>query len=204
MLKGIQISHAYENQFILDGIDIEVEPNTTHCLMGPSGSGKSTLLKILSGLIKPTKGFVDTDQKRGYVAQDYQLFPHMTVLKNICYAPLTLKVDKKASIELKAQELLKQLGLTSHQDKLPHQLSGGQKQRVAIARCLMLSPKVLLMDEPTSALDPASIQQLTQLIEIIQQQKIAVIIATHDRQFAKSVGTHLWSVKNRMLTCSPT
>lgn len=194
MLKCQNISHQYQDRIVLDNVHLEINPGSVHGLLGPSGGGKSTLLKIIAGLLKPDSGQILSDEKLGYVAQDYQLFPHMTVLDNICYAPKRLKTNPISQIKVKALKLLAQLGLKSHEEKYPHHLSGGQKQRVAIARSLMMEPSILLMDEPTSALDSRSIEGVIDVLKTIQKSKIAMVIATHDKAFARAIATQVWLV----------
>ena len=175
---------------VLDHIDLEIDPQSTVGLAGPSGSGKSTLLRIIPGLEKPSSGRMICDVQTGFVFQDFQLFPHMTVWENVTYAPKRHLLPLYAE---KASSLLEALGLGSKTKVYPHQLSGGQKQRVALARSLMLSPAFLLCDEPTSGLDTQTIGEVVTLLKIVKERGLGMLVASHDLDFlAQICGRILW------------
>lgn len=187
---------------VLKGIDYHVEPGTCVVVIGPSGSGKSTFLRCLNRLEKPTKGNVIIDgvdiidsktdinqirQKIGMVFQQFNLFPHKTVLENITLAPIKLKgMDKDAAKKL-AMDLLNRVGVGDKAENYPGQLSGGQKQRVAIARSLAMSPEAILFDEPTSALDPEMVGEVLDVMKKLAKEGMTMIVVTHEMGFAKEV-----------------
>ncbi len=187
---------------VLKGIDYHVEPGTCVVVIGPSGSGKSTFLRCLNRLEKPTKGSVIIDgvdiidsktdinqirQKIGMVFQQFNLFPHKTVLENITLAPIKLKgMDKDAAKKL-AMDLLNRVGVGDKAENYPGQLSGGQKQRVAIARSLAMSPEAILFDEPTSALDPEMVGEVLDVMKKLAKEGMTMVVVTHEMGFAKEV-----------------
>lgn len=187
---------------VLKGIDYHVEPGTCVVVIGPSGSGKSTFLRCLNRLEKPTKGNVIIDgvdiidsktdinqirQKIGMVFQQFNLFPHKTVLENITLAPIKLKgMDKDAAKKL-AMDLLNRVGVGDKAENYPGQLSGGQKQRVAIARSLAMSPEAILFDEPTSALDPEMVGEVLDVMKKLAKEGMTMVVVTHEMGFAKEV-----------------
>lgn len=200
MITFKSVSKHYQNTAVLSDIDLTIGNEKITCLLGPSGSGKSTLLKMIAGLEKPTAGSVSTEGRASMVLQDYQLFPHMSVLKNLTYVPTTiLKQEKKATNE-KAQALLNQLGLADKVDAKPHHLSGGQKQRAAIARTLMTNPNILVLDEPTAALDPKTVDELAELILAISAEPIMIVLATHDLAFADKLAAQIVQVDQGKIT----
>ena len=186
----------------LDGVTAGIKKGEVVVIIGPSGSGKSTYLRSLNLLELPTSGkivFEGTDitdpktninlhrQKMGMVFQQFNLFPHMTVLKNLTIAPIKLlKMDKAASEE-KAMTLLKRVGLADRSEAYPSQLSGGQKQRVAIVRALMMSPDVMLFDEPTSALDPEMVGEVLDVMKELAKEGMTMVVVTHEMGFAREV-----------------
>ena len=186
----------------LDGVTAGIKKGEVVVIIGPSGSGKSTYLRSLNLLELPTSGkivFEGTDitdpktninlhrQKMGMVFQQFNLFPHMTVLKNLTIAPIKLlKMDKAASEE-KAMTLLKRVGLDDRSEAYPSQLSGGQKQRVAIVRALMMSPDVMLFDEPTSALDPEMVGEVLDVMKELAKEGMTMVVVTHEMGFAREV-----------------
>ncbi len=187
---------------VLNGIDLEVEEGEVVCLIGPSGSGKSTFLRCLNRLEESTSGdiFVDgyeiSDKKTninavreniGMVFQQFNLFAHMNVLKNIMFAPVELKKMTKQEAEKKAMELLRRVGLEDKAHSYPQQLSGGQKQRVAIARALAMNPDIMLFDEPTSALDPEMVGEVLQVMKELAAEGMTMIVVTHEMGFARDV-----------------
>ncbi len=192
----------YGSLKVLNGIDMTVSEGEVVCIIGPSGSGKSTLLRCLNRLETSNEGqiFVDgyeiTDKKLninkvreniGMVFQNFNLFSHLTVKKNIMLAPVDLGKMKKDEAEKKAHELLDRVGLSDKADYYPHQLSGGQQQRVAIARALAMNPDVMLFDEPTSALDPEMVGEVLQVMKELASAGMTMIVVTHEMGFARDV-----------------
>ncbi|MBQ8894749.1 MAG: amino acid ABC transporter ATP-binding protein [Clostridia bacterium] len=198
----------YKNGAIkaLDGVDIEIARGEVVVVIGPSGSGKSTLLRSLNLLETPTAGTVTVDgvningkkvninlhrQKMGMVFQHFNLFPHMTILRNMTLAPMKLKKVPKAEAEAKALELLERVGLGDRAGAYPSQLSGGQKQRVAIVRALCMDPDVLLFDEPTSALDPEMVGEVLDVMKQLAKEGMTMVVVTHEMGFAREVGSRV-------------
>lgn len=190
----------------LDGIDCEIKKGEVVVIIGPSGSGKSTLLRSLNLLEIPTSGqifFEGTDitakkvninthrQKMGMVFQHFNLFPNMTVLKNMTIAPVQLLGTPKEEAKNKALELLERVGLKDRADAYPSQLSGGQKQRVAIVRALCMSPDVMLFDEPTSALDPEMVGEVLDVMKELAAEGMTMVVVTHEMGFAREVGSRV-------------
>ncbi|MBS0290042.1 MAG: amino acid ABC transporter ATP-binding protein [Proteobacteria bacterium] len=181
MLKIHKMSKYYGQSKILNEIQFEIPANSIIGLAGPSGSGKSTLLRCIQKLEPVDAGNIEFTGMSGFMFQDFQLFPHMTVLENLIYAP---KLNfKEKSHEKEALQLLNQLGLKDKAMHYPLKLSGGQKQRVALARCLMMKPQILLCDEPTSGLDVVTIEEVVQLLKTIHAMGVMMIIASHDLYF---------------------
>ncbi len=190
----------------LDGVDIDIEKGEVVVIIGPSGSGKSTLLRSLNLLEIPTEGSIVfegdelTDrkmdlnkhrQKMGMVFQHFNLWPNMTILKNLTIAPIKLLKISKSDAEKKALALLEKVGLADRADAYPSQLSGGQKQRVAIVRALCMEPEVMLFDEPTSALDPEMVGEVLQVMKDLAAEGMTMITVTHEMGFAKEVATRV-------------
>ncbi len=186
----------------LDGVDLEVKKGEVIVIIGPSGCGKSTFLRSLNLLEVPTEGEIFLEgvniadpkndinlhrQKMGMVFQQFNLFPHMTVLKNMCIAPMKLKKMSKADAEAQAMELLKVVGLEDRANAYPSQLSGGQKQRIAIVRALCMKPDVMLFDEPTSALDPEMVGEVLDVMKKLAEEGMTMLVVTHEMGFAKEV-----------------
>lgn len=183
-------SKLFGEKMIFNQIDFLAKRGEIHGIVGPSGSGKTTFLRCLCGLETFDSGTMsvngnqsETAQRIGLVFQDFQLFPHLTVIENLMLVPVKKKQMTREQAAVKAQEWLEMLGIEGQSSQYPTSLSGGQKQRVAIARALMLSPKVLCYDEPTSALDVESRNQVGQIMQLIQQQGMTQIIVTHDVAF---------------------
>ncbi|MBE6605584.1 MAG: amino acid ABC transporter ATP-binding protein [Ruminococcaceae bacterium] len=187
---------------VLKGIDIEIKEGEVVCVIGPSGGGKSTFLRCLNRLEEPTGGeiYIDgtkiTDKKVdinkvrrniGMVFQNFNLFAHLTVKKNIMLAPTDLKIMSNDEAEKKAMELLKRVGLEDKADAYPHQLSGGQQQRVAIARALAMNPDIMLFDEPTSALDPEMVGEVLVVMRELANAGMTMVVVTHEMGFARDV-----------------
>ena len=186
----------------LDGINCNINKGEVAVIVGPSGSGKSTMLRSLNLLEMPTSGHIYFDnvdvtdkkvninihrQKMGMVFQQFNLFPHMTVLKNMTLAPMKLLGKSKEEAEAKALELLDKVGLKDRADAYPSQLSGGQKQRVAIVRALAMNPDVMLFDEPTSALDPEMVGEVLDVMKSLAKEGMTMVVVTHEMGFAKEV-----------------
>lgn len=176
---------------VLKDISLKVEKGEVLGIIGPSGSGKSTLLRCATGLEKPDAGEIIYEGSFGLVFQNFNLFPHYTVLKNITDAPIRVQKRPKAEVFAKARELLKKMGLEDRQDAYPYQLSGGQQQRVSIARALAMNPDILFFDEPTSALDPELTKEILKVIRQLASEKMTMVIVTHEMDFAKNVADHI-------------
>jgi glutamine transport system ATP-binding protein len=187
---------------VLKDINLEVEEGEVVCVIGPSGSGKSTMLRCLNGLEEATSGTiivdgneitdpnVDIDLVRrniGMVFQQFNLFPFMTVKKNVTFAPIKLGLMSEEEADKKADELLDRVGMLDKADAFPRQLSGGQQQRVAIARALEMNPDVMLFDEPTSALDPEMVGEVLRVMEQLASEGMTMVVVTHEMGFAKQV-----------------
>ena len=191
---------------VLRGIDLEIDKGEKIVIIGPSGSGKSTFLRCLNMLEVPTEGEiwfegrqinapgVDLDKVRaqmGMVFQHFNLFPHLTVKKNITLAPVMLKLQTQEEAEAIAMGLLKRIGLEEKAESYPNQLSGGQKQRIAIVRSLAMNPKVMLFDEPTSALDPEMVGEVLEVMRELAADGMTMAVVTHEMNFAKEVATRV-------------
>ncbi len=190
----------------LDGVNADIRRGKVVVVIGPSGSGKSTFLRCLNLLEIPTGGTIRLDgtditdpkndinlyrQKMGMVFQHFNLFPHMTILKNMTLAPVKLLHRSQAEAEKKAMELLARVGLADRANSYPSQLSGGQKQRVAIVRALMMEPEVMLFDEPTSALDPEMVGEVLEVMRDLAGDGMTMVVVTHEMGFAKEVANHV-------------
>ncbi len=205
-VNGIKKHYLSGTVKALDGIDLEINQGEVVVIIGPSGSGKSTFLRSLNLLEIPTEGHIVFDgedltnpklninqhrQKMGMVFQHFNLFPNMTVLKNMTIAPMKLLGKSKEEAETNAMGLLKTVGLEDRADAYPSQLSGGQKQRVAIVRALCMEPEVMLFDEPTSALDPEMVGEVLQVMKDLANNGMTMAIVTHEMGFAKEVATRI-------------
>ncbi|AYG00800.1 amino acid ABC transporter ATP-binding protein [Lactococcus allomyrinae] len=196
----------YGKNEVLKGISTKFEKGDVVCIIGPSGSGKSTFLRTLNGLEAATSGDIIVDgfnltdkntnlnlvrQNIGMVFQQFNLFPNMTVIQNITYAPVELKKVTKEEAEEKALKLLETVGLLDKKDAMPEMLSGGQKQRVAIARALAMNPDVMLFDEPTSALDPEMVGDVLAVMQKLAEDGMTMLIVTHEMGFARKVANRV-------------
>jgi polar amino acid transport system ATP-binding protein len=216
LVRAEGVSKHFGRLQVLKGIDLEVNHGEVMCIIGPSGSGKSTFLRCINHLeqIDGGKLYVDGElvgyrqvtgklyelserevaRKRaeiGMVFQRFNLFPHMTVLANVCEAPIGVKKEPKALVTERARTLLNRVGLADKVDAYPAQLSGGQQQRVAIARALAMQPKLMLFDEPTSALDPELVGEVLDVMRGLAQEGLTMIVVTHEMGFARQVGDEL-------------
>lgn len=197
MLKLNHIEKTYNQGTVtvIRGVTGEFSKGSIVGLAGPSGGGKSTLLRIIQGLEKPDRGSVEWTGKKGFMFQDFQLFPHMTVERNLSYAPL-IHGHNREHVAQKLMKLLEKLGLMDKAKNYPHQLSGGQKQRVALARTLMMDPDLLLCDEPTSGLDVATIQDVVTLLQSIVRPEMTIILASHDLDFLTRIASRILVLRN--------
>lgn len=196
MLRVNNINKAFGDHEVLSGVTLEVERAKIICLAGGSGSGKSTLLRIMQRLEQPDSGTISSDLRTGFMFQDFQLFPHMTVWQNVTYAPRVQGRDYKE----RAQHLVQSLGLANKIHSYPRQLSGGQKQRVALARTLVMAPDILFCDEPTSGLDVATIKDVISLIQSVRDMNVGVVIASHDLDFITKIADVIHVLKNGKLS----
>jgi ABC-type polar amino acid transport system ATPase subunit len=202
VIKLEHVSKSFGQLEVLHDISMEIRRGEVVAIVGPSGSGKSTLLRCINRLEEPSSGRVWVDgvevtsprtniaavrQKIGMVFQHFHLFPHMTVMENMTYAPMKVRRVPKAQAEARAMELLARVGLTDKADAYPSRLSGGQKQRVAIARALAMEPEVMLFDEPTSALDPEMVKEVLDVMKGLAHTGITMVIVTHEMGFAREV-----------------
>lgn len=176
---------------VLRDISLEVDKGEVLSIIGPSGSGKSTLLRCATGLETPDAGEIVKNGKVGLVFQNFNLFPHFSVLKNIIDAPMRVQKRKKEEVLVQARELLKKMGLEGKEDAYPYQLSGGQQQRVSIARALCMNPDILFFDEPTSALDPELTGEILKVIKALAAEHITMVIVTHEMTFARDISDRI-------------
>lgn len=172
---------------VLKDISLKVDKGEVLGIIGPSGSGKSTLLRCATGLETPDDGEINYDGTFGLVFQNFNLFPHYSVMKNITDAPLRVQKRKKEEVYKEARELLAKMGLSDKENAYPYQLSGGQQQRVSIARALAMNPNILFFDEPTSALDPELTGEVLKVIRSLADQNMTMVIVTHEMAFARDV-----------------
>ena len=206
MITVKNLKKTFGDLEVLSGINEHVNKGEVVVVIGPSGSGKSTFLRCLNLLETPTDGeiFIDGEkvndpkvdvnrirQKMGMVFQHFNLFPHLTIIKNVTLAPVLLKKMNKQQAHDKALELLGKVGLADKADAYPSQLSGGQKQRVAIARALAMEPEIMLFDEPTSALDPEMVGEVLDVMKSLAKSGMTMVVVTHEMGFAKEVGTRV-------------
>ena len=187
ILKMKDIVKDFGDFRAVDHVNFSMRKGEIVAIIGPSGSGKSTLLRCINGLAKPTSGEVKLEGHTGMVFQHFNLFPHMTCIENITYAPIKVKKQDKAEAKSHAMELLKLVGLETKADVYPAMLSGGQKQRVAIARALAMYPDLMLFDEATSALDPEITGEVLNVMKKLADDHTTMIVVTHEMGFAKEV-----------------
>ncbi|MEN9230778.1 MAG: amino acid ABC transporter ATP-binding protein [Thermostichus sp. DG02_5_bins_236] len=206
MIKVQDLHKKFGALHVLKGISTEIPLGAVVAIIGPSGCGKSTFLRCINRLEVPTSGRITIDgmditdphtdilkvrQRVGMVFQHFNIFPHMTVLQNLIYAPLKVKKVPKDQALAKAYELLERVGLSDKTDVYPSRLSGGQKQRVAIARSLAMEPQIMLFDEPTSALDPEMVREVLDVMKSLAQSHMTMAIVTHEMGFAREVADRI-------------
>ena len=206
MIDVKHLSKSFGDNLVLDDISEHIAPGEKVVIIGPSGSGKSTFLRCLNLLETPTKGAITFDgaevtdpkadidkirQQMGMVFQHFNLFPNMTIRKNITLAPVRTKLMGQAEADETATALLKRVGLEEKADAYPSQLSGGQKQRIAIVRALAMRPKVMLFDEPTSALDPEMVGEVLDVMKELAREGMTMVVVTHEMGFAREVGSRV-------------
>lgn len=206
LIQVKDLKKCFGSNTVLDGVTVDIYKGDVVCVIGASGSGKSTFLRCLNLLEEPTGGqilFEGADitdkkanidkhrQKMGMVFQQFNLFPHMTVMENLTLAPIKLQGKNKDEIEAEAMKLLERVGLQDRADSYPSQLSGGQKQRIAIVRALCMKPDVMLFDEPTSALDPEMVGEVLSVMRDLAEERMTMVVVTHEMGFAKEVATRV-------------
>ena len=202
MLSVQELHKSFDGVEVLRGVSAEIGKGDVVCIIGPSGSGKSTFLRCLNRMEQPDSGKIILDgveltakkvdldrqrQKMGMVFQHFNLFPNMTVLRNLTLAPTLLKKTPRAEAEAKAMELLERVGLADRAGEYPDRLSGGQKQRIAIVRALCMEPEVMLFDEPTSALDPEMVGEVLDVMKKLAENGMTMVVVTHEMGFAREV-----------------
>ena len=217
MIRVNNLHKSFEKNEVLKGINEHIEKGEVVVVIGPSGSGKSTFLRCLNLLEVPTSGEIIfegkniTDkkvdinkirEKMGMVFQQFNLFPHKTVLDNLTIAPIKVKGVSKADAEKKAKELLDRVGLLNKADAYPSSLSGGQKQRIAIARALAMDPDVMLFDEPTSALDPEMVGEVLNVMKELAKEGMTMVVVTHEMGFAREVGDRILFMDKGNIMCA--
>lgn len=216
MIRLESLTKKYKHEYAIKEVSFEIKENEVLTIIGPSGSGKSTLLRLITGLDEATKGHVYINNTKltkknkhhlclqiGLVFQQCHLFPHMDVLTNLTYAPLTNPKITKEAANSKALELLEYFGLQNKINTMPNELSGGQKQRVAIMRAMMMDPKVIFLDEPTSALDPEVIKDVYEAIMNLKQ-KTTVVVVTHHLKFAQAIADRIIFMDKGQILCDQT
>ncbi len=206
MISVEHLRKSFQGTEVLKDISVTINKGDVVCIIGPSGSGKSTFLRCLNMLEKPNDGKIIFDgenlaapkanlnlhrQKMGMVFQQFNLFPHMTVLENLTCAPMMLKKIPQAEAEAKAMDLLERVGLADRAGEYPNKLSGGQKQRVAIVRALCMDPDVMLFDEPTSALDPEMVGEVLDVMKTLAEKGLTMVVVTHEMGFAREVSNRV-------------
>lgn len=211
LIQVRNLSKSFGSTNVLEDVNVDIYKGDVVCVIGASGSGKSTFLRCLNLLEAPTGGHIlfegvditdkKTDinkhrQKMGMVFQQFNLFPHMTIMENLTLAPMKLQGKKKAEIETEARALLERVGLSDRADAYPNQLSGGQKQRIAIVRALCMKPDVMLFDEPTSALDPEMVGEVLNVMRDLADEKMTMVVVTHEMGFAREVATRVMFMDN--------
>ena len=190
-IKLTHVTKRWGKFYAVDDLSLDMEDNSFITLLGPSGCGKTTTLRMIAGLEQPDSGEIIKQGDVGLVFQNFNLFPHFSVLKNITDAPIRVQKRKKEEVYAQARTLLKQMGLADRENAYPFQLSGGQQQRVSIARALCMNPKILFFDEPTSALDPELTSEILKVIKDLAAEHITMVIVTHEMTFARDISDHI-------------
>lgn len=191
LFKMEHIEKSFGGLAVLKDISLTVEEGEVLGVIGPSGSGKSTLLRCAAGLETMDGGTIESEGSVGLVFQNFNLFPHYSVMRNIMDAPLRVQKRDKEEVRKEAERLLQKMGLEEKGSAYPYQLSGGQQQRVSIARALAMNPKILFFDEPTSALDPELTGEILKVIKELAAEHMTMVIVTHEMEFAKNVADHI-------------
>ncbi|MCB6413984.1 amino acid ABC transporter ATP-binding protein [Faecalimonas umbilicata] len=191
MLEMKHIKKSFDGIEVLKDISLKVDEGEVLGIIGPSGSGKSTLLRCATNLETQDSGEIHYEGTFGLVFQNFNLFPHFSVMKNITDAPIKVQKRNKEEVYKEARELLKKMGLEDKENAYPHQLSGGQQQRVSIARALAMKPDILFFDEPTSALDPELTGEILKVIKALASEHMTMVIVTHEMNFARNVSDHI-------------
>lgn len=212
MLEVNNITVQFKNNTILENVSLSIEKGEVVSIIGPSGSGKSTLIRCMNQLVKPAQGSIvfngeEINDKNinkmrehiGMVFQQFELFPHLTVMENMILAPVMLKKMKKEEAIEKACKLLDRVNLLDKKDAYPLSLSGGQKQRIAIVRSLILNPEIMLFDEPTSALDPENVKEVLDVIKDLAKEGMTICVVTHELGFAREVSTRVLFVDQKTI-----
>ena len=187
LLEIKNLKKSFDDNVVLKDISLSVEKGEVLAIIGPSGSGKSTLLRCITDLEQEDSGDINFEGSFGLVFQNFNLFPHHSVMKNITNAPIRVQKRDKNEVFRHAREILKQMGLEDKEDAYPCELSGGQQQRVSIARALAMNPDILFFDEPTSALDPELTGEILSVIRDLAAEKMTMVIVTHEMAFARNV-----------------
>ena len=206
LIRVQNLCKAFGDHKVLKNISVDINEGDVVCVIGPSGSGKSTFLRCLNRLEEPTGGHIFFDgvdicdpktdidmhrQRMGMVFQQFNLFPHMNIMKNLTLAPVKLQGKTEEEAQKLAMDLLGKVGLADRAESYPSQLSGGQQQRIAIARALCMQPEVMLFDEPTSALDPEMVGEVLNVMRSLAQQKMTMVVVTHEMGFAREVANRI-------------
>lgn len=206
LIQVKNLGKSFGDMEVLKGISVEIHKGDVVCVIGPSGSGKSTFLRCLNRLEEPTSGSIYFEgedilniktnidkhrQKMGMVFQQFNLFPHMNIMKNLTIAPMKLQGVSQSDAEAEAMRLLDRVGLSDRSNAYPSQLSGGQKQRIAIVRALCMKPDVMLFDEPTSALDPEMVGEVLKVMRDLAEERMTMVVVTHEMGFAREVATRV-------------
>ena len=217
MLTLNNVTVSFDNDTILENINLTINEGEIVCIIGPSGSGKSTLIRTMNHMVVPTSGSIifkgqeltnkninSIREQIGMVFQSFELFPHLSVLENLILAPVYLKKLNKEEAINKVKELLTRVNLLDKIDAYPNTLSGGQKQRIAIVRSLLMNPDMMLFDEPTSALDPEMVKEVLQVIKDLAKTGMTIAIVTHEMEFAKEVATRVLFVDQKSILADDT
>ena len=217
MLTLNNVTVSFDNDTILENINLTINEGEIVCIIGPSGSGKSTLIRTMNHMVVPTSGTVSFKgeeltskninmmrQHIGMVFQAFELFPHLSVLDNLILAPTYLKKMSKEEAINKAKELLTRVNLLDKIDSYPNSLSGGQKQRIAIVRSMLMNPNMMLFDEPTSALDPEMVKEVLQVIKDLAKTGMTIAIVTHEMEFAKEIASRVLFVDQKSILADDT